>query len=429
MGESFLIEIKAVLETIDDINWKELTHAYGSAEDVPGQIKALLSQHVKTRENAYWQLYGNIFHQGTRYEATPYAIPFLLELLQSEKTPQRELIIILLMNLALGYEEEYLLAGFDVEKFRREMTEAEEKMTAEERMESEKYGYSPQALLDIYENVQKGIPIFTKLLSHKDKEIRRAAIYALAWFPEKAKSSIDLILKQLDSFTEEKDISNALLSIGHLIRSKNEKLYVPEVSSYLTSDSALIRVSAAICLSCDTADDAVFDVLIDGLITGKELESVEGVHFNEGRISGYISLILSSFDDSKKSKIVSALCEALESVNSYQALDITEALLIIINRDRKVLIKDTPVENLGDLEFIVLHGLLNHGGWEIGGGGFVNFSELLRAGGIPDSQEKLAKYLNSDDHESQFHESEEAIETATVWKNLKDMIQQLFRFK
>lgn len=417
-----------MLNRIDDINWKGLKHAYGSAEDVPDLIRALLSRRTKTREHALGQLYGNIFHQGTRYEATPYAVPFILELIESETTPDRQLLIIFLINLALGYEEEYLLTGFDVAKFRVELIETEEKLTSEERKEYEKYGYSARALLDIYDQVQKGIPILNNLVSHKDREISRAATYALAWFPENADESVKLIFNHLSLLNEEKDISNALLVIGHLNRSKTRKIDLSDFKKYLTFDSDLIRVSAAICLSSQVLDDDILNRLIDGLLIGKELEHIEGIYFNEGAILGYISLILSSFGDSKKGKIISALCETMESVNAYLSLDITSALILIINKDRKIPIKDTELEKLGDLEFMVLHTLLNHGGWQLGGSNFVNFSKLLRSGGIPDSQEELARYLQI--RVSKFEDDNtESKELKPGKRSLTDLFRQFFRFK
>ncbi|MEV4141189.1 hypothetical protein AB0J72_54620 [Dactylosporangium sp. NPDC049742] len=55
------------LERLGDVPWAELGHAYGSAADVPDLILALRSQDADARARARWHLYGNIFHQGTRY--------------------------------------------------------------------------------------------------------------------------------------------------------------------------------------------------------------------------------------------------------------------------------------------------------------------------------------------------------------------------
>ena len=90
-----------MLENIDNIPWFRLTHAYGAASDVPGQIRGLGSDDKRTREKALLGLYTNIFHQGARYRAAPFAVPFLYELLTSPDTPDRHEIVHLLVCLVL----------------------------------------------------------------------------------------------------------------------------------------------------------------------------------------------------------------------------------------------------------------------------------------------------------------------------------------
>lgn len=70
-----------MLERLDTIRWAELHHAYGPAADVPTQLRGLVASDRKTRDKALWELFGNIWHQGTVYEATAHAVPFLWEIL------------------------------------------------------------------------------------------------------------------------------------------------------------------------------------------------------------------------------------------------------------------------------------------------------------------------------------------------------------
>jgi hypothetical protein len=65
------------LAGLDDVDWAGLRHAYGPAGDTPGLLRALVSESPAKREHAVHELYGNIFHQGSRYEATAHAVPFL----------------------------------------------------------------------------------------------------------------------------------------------------------------------------------------------------------------------------------------------------------------------------------------------------------------------------------------------------------------
>ncbi len=65
-----------MLEGLEGIDWGSLHHAYGAASDVPGLLRALASPRRKKRSRAIYDLYGNIWHQGTVYEATAYAVPW-----------------------------------------------------------------------------------------------------------------------------------------------------------------------------------------------------------------------------------------------------------------------------------------------------------------------------------------------------------------
>jgi hypothetical protein len=67
----------ALLPGLNDIDWHNLQHAYGAADDVPDQLLSLAAGD----DSAIAELFGSIYHQGGVYEATAYAIPFLWHLL------------------------------------------------------------------------------------------------------------------------------------------------------------------------------------------------------------------------------------------------------------------------------------------------------------------------------------------------------------
>jgi hypothetical protein len=87
-----------------DIDWASLTHAYGSAADVPGQLEAVATGSAPQREKAIWELWGNIHHQGTVYEASAYAVPFLARLAMDDAVPSaaRTELIALVAAIAAG---------------------------------------------------------------------------------------------------------------------------------------------------------------------------------------------------------------------------------------------------------------------------------------------------------------------------------------
>ncbi|MEU4695317.1 hypothetical protein [Actinoplanes sp. NPDC023714] len=72
-----------MLDGLDEIAWERFTHAYGSAGDTPGLLRAAASADREEASEAVAGLHGSIFHQGTVYPATVPAIPFLTGLAES----------------------------------------------------------------------------------------------------------------------------------------------------------------------------------------------------------------------------------------------------------------------------------------------------------------------------------------------------------
>ncbi len=382
-----------MLEKIENINWANLKHAYGTADDVPNDIKNLASSDDKLRDKAIYNLYGNIFHQGTRYEATPYAIPFLYELIENKSVEDRHKIILLIVNLAIGYEEEYLPQGLNPKKFRNELNERELNMTKAQRKNCELYGYSAAALIKCYDFVKEGIPVLLECLQSEDEKVRIAAIYAISWFPEEAENSIPKIFELLNGIEGELEIANAILAIGLINKQCKKSIDLSSFNFYLNSSVELIRISSAIAFAESPIDENVLEKLIEGIKFGESLNQVKGMLFNEGRISGYAAMTLSIYGKSEKDRIIPILCQVLKSVNSYQALDITSAILSIINDKRSKPIKDEKLQDLTFIEILALNSIYEYGGWTIGASEFVNYLELLRLEGIPSSKEELKFFL------------------------------------
>ncbi|MEY9928791.1 hypothetical protein ABH926_003430 [Catenulispora sp. GP43] len=65
------------LAGLDDVAWDSLEHAYGPAGDVPELLRTLAGGDAEQAEEAVYELYGTIWHQGSVYPATVPAVPFL----------------------------------------------------------------------------------------------------------------------------------------------------------------------------------------------------------------------------------------------------------------------------------------------------------------------------------------------------------------
>ena len=75
------------LDGLGDVRWSELSHAHGSAADIPGLIEAL-AEGFGTWAQVLDELIGDdILHQGSCYSATGPAMPFLARLITSGALP------------------------------------------------------------------------------------------------------------------------------------------------------------------------------------------------------------------------------------------------------------------------------------------------------------------------------------------------------
>lgn len=189
------------LAGLDEIDWAGLSHAYGPAGDVPGLLRALAAGSPADREHALHALYGNIFHQGSRYEATAYAVPFLARLAADPRTPQRDEIVLLLAALRSAEDE---LAAYDA--------------------------------------VRAEVPRLRGLLRDGDPRIRAAAAYLTGWFPQEAQDSASALRALLATEASPAVTATAVVSAGLLGGTD----LIPQLRTGLTGPEPL---STAICPS------------------------------------------------------------------------------------------------------------------------------------------------------------------------------------
>jgi hypothetical protein len=158
-----------MLHGLDQVEWGRLRHAYGPAEDIPRLIRALASRLPDERRAAWRELYGNLWHQGTVYEATPHAVPFLIELAASDETHDRFEILSYLGTLADG--SSYIDRHKGVVKLSQvelaEQLETERKWVAQTR-----------------KAVKCGEALYLAALRADEHKICCAAGYVLSRFPE-----------------------------------------------------------------------------------------------------------------------------------------------------------------------------------------------------------------------------------------------------
>ncbi|WP_042431816.1 HEAT repeat domain-containing protein [Streptacidiphilus anmyonensis] len=168
-----------MLNGLHEIDWSSLHHAYGSAEEVPALLAALGSPDPEERDKALSRYYAAVHHQGSVYPSTIASLPFLFELAEDHRTPDRAEIVRLLVSIGQSAIERGDVEDGDAEFF----TGAGATM-------------------------RRRADVFAGFVSEPDPQLRRAAIPALGHFLEDAHRAAHLLRTRLP---EESGIVERLL--------------------------------------------------------------------------------------------------------------------------------------------------------------------------------------------------------------------------
>jgi HEAT repeat protein len=176
-----------LLDGLDDVPWSELTHAYGNATDVPALIRSLVSADDAEREHALHELFGNIWHQGTVYQATIYALPFLIDLLRDPLSPDREALALLVASIIAGrgYSEIHWSSPIVSPFTRRPLAKPSD---LADRIAKER---------DIVQEIRKrgaaAVDILLAFLDHSEADVRMTVAQALGCLPSCADTIVPVL--------------------------------------------------------------------------------------------------------------------------------------------------------------------------------------------------------------------------------------------
>jgi tetratricopeptide (TPR) repeat protein len=168
-------ERQALLAGIEAINWHDLQHAYGRADDVPDLLHLLLSDDETVRDDAWEHLYSNVWHQGTVYEASAYVVPFMLRMLMYDGPPGKADLLHFLTALAEGssYLAAHAQAQDDQLSWRGILARQGRDFDAELQKELGWVEATNQA-------VGEGISLYFDLIDHEEAEIQHLSLALLS---------------------------------------------------------------------------------------------------------------------------------------------------------------------------------------------------------------------------------------------------------
>lgn len=386
-----------MLEGLDDIAWDTLTHAYGPADDVPDQLRALAYGDKEERDGALWSLYGNIYHQGTVYHATAYAVPFIVEILTSSETVEKHEILLLLAHLASGHS--YLDAH---QHFAWEQEKAEADPDGFQAQMQEELGWVRAAREAVYHYRAH----YIELLEAESPRTRATAAYILGCFAEYHETLLPILYARLPHEEIPSVESALLLSLGYLSPAEHPTT-IEVIEAYLAPDYPLLtRWAAAMTLArlmTATAPEAVLSLLVKVLQDNSAIEDLEAglkeIPWWEG---GVLSPTCTTLTFMGKARVLPYLPQIWSSLPdiSWTAMQSVVYTLLALVFDGQPLPESYRAEDLDEVQRNTLQAIADHAiefrmnDDRISQNG--NVLSVLRSFNVPAPRQKLLDFLNGE---------------------------------
>lgn len=354
-----------MLHGLDDVPWADLEHAYGSAADVPDLLRKLLDRNPKVRSKVLWALYGNVFHQGTRYPATPYVIPFLIEMCASPAVRNRGDLLSFWGSLITGY--------FSIQE-RPCWGDGQRIYWGGEVQKTEKDDPYTEALHKIYRESLKGHKLLCDLLANKEEGVRAGAAWVLACLPTKAGASVPKLRARLRVEPSGWVRAAIAFALGELGASASLRRLV-------TKDAfAATRCMAA----CQLARIAPTEALIEPLLqfVGEPIDFYDNIPGAGGKSTGDAAFSISLLPPPVQRTAIPAICNRLDLAHAFDTMPLVEALLsAAFKRQKKQLTKLTALQKQVLIRMVNTEEL-----WSIG-----NLMWTFESRGLPHDRAKCAK--------------------------------------
>jgi len=264
-----------MLEGLPAVDWSQFQHAYGPAEDIPSLILGLSSSDPEEWVGAISGLYDTLCHQQcTVYEATPHAIPFLVELLMCPDVRCRGRILEFLADCTRATS--FLAAHGSLDLFAAQRDTDEFKIQLTNELEWVRRTRAA---------AWRGLDVYLDLVSDLDKRIRIAVPYTLASIAEYAASekptgaSYERVASHLSMHLEDEpnDLVRAsiVFALGRFVRRCPELHH--RLERLMTDQHEAVQLAVALGLAdleSGRISAPVAEYLLDQLDRGTEIDGI-----------------------------------------------------------------------------------------------------------------------------------------------------------
>lgn len=235
-----------MLEGLDQVDWKNLEHAYGPATDTPGHIRDLISPMASRRAAALDALQFSINHQGQVYDATVPSVPFLAEVALDPSSSNRVEILEMLAEIAIG---QGWFMNHQSLSFVRQVYPA---AVIERNTEQES-----RVVADLKLEMSRLVHDIIALLPSDDARIRMAATHLVSRLPNAESFACPALVSRLAIETDDSICANTLRCIAVLDRHAGRT-----AAELMSRDRSkpLTAILALALLVADEKQEAVSDI-------------------------------------------------------------------------------------------------------------------------------------------------------------------------
>lgn len=332
--------MNTIFEVIDAIDWVNLEHAYGEASDVPQDLKLLFGADEKAAESAIYNFWGNIYHQGTIYEATSYATPFLIEALNYCPKPIKSSLIVLLAHIANGmsYNIQHQSLWEESGRFKDGRTK-----TAAYKEETERQlHWVERGILAVW----SGWDDYLQLLNDENEDTRSEIsllLVALAiskYKPNNVPNNLPTLL--FDKFQKRLSIEkndtvkvSFINGIANLEMDKTKKIAL--LKYYLGEDTEVLKITAAYHLLHEELNEEAIEILNDALYYSDKTDLLfaDSTWFQMD-MSFYILRVLCSLPLDYFNQIWKALDKAIRNTVKFGTEDTVSPIIQMVFKDKLI---------------------------------------------------------------------------------------------
>ena len=393
--------------------WARHHDCYGPSTSTPRTLKRLFSPELEERKSGVSWLYAALFHQGGRFEATVAAAPLIIDMAVHPALPawSRRFLCEYIAALAYGYTEELPWRGVNPMQ-RQTLLELATEEPIWRRRDTAGLRIEPYCdtwtARDLYRVIQERRERLYPLIEDEDAAVAaaaRAALTLLAADDQTFQARMEALLTaaggELAAGHQPADpepVVCLLIGVATIARAMDAPKPDALLTPWLAADAFRLRFAAAIALAEPETINAYRQPLIDGLIAPAKRGQRAGLDqvwtSLESLAMALVYEGLSAAPDADKAVWLDSFAANLSAPDIDRALNAAQLILKLLAPSQKQLFKGCPAAALTPLQRRGLEAIRDHGLWSLGEGGmFLNFSNIIRAFGLPETRDGFAAYL------------------------------------